>query len=68
MKGKVSELRGLQRALVAKCIEGEADREVSEERPFVPWNKDIVGYKMRQVSKSFLNGKPLKAEICRIAI
>ena len=62
MKEKVSELRGLQRGLVAKCIEGEADREASEERPFVPWKKDIVGYKMRQVSNSFLNGKPLGAE------
>ena len=54
MKEKVSELRGLQRGLVAKCIEGEADREASEERPFVPWNKDIVGYKMRQVKRAFL--------------
>jgi hypothetical protein len=47
MKEKVSELRNLQRSLVAKCVEGPADSLAFEERPFLPWNKDILGYKMK---------------------
>ena len=47
MKAKVSELRGLQRSLVAKCVDGDADGIDPDELAFTPWNKDIVGYKMK---------------------
>ena len=53
MKEKVAELRGLQRSLVAKCVESPSKASTNfeetseEERPFVPWSRDVIGYKMK---------------------
>jgi hypothetical protein len=47
MKEKVSELRSLQRSLVSRCVKGPANRENPDEKHFTPWNKDVLGYRIR---------------------
>jgi hypothetical protein len=45
---KVAELRSLQRSLVTRCVEGQqTDEGASEEKPFIPWNRDVQGYKIK---------------------